>query len=145
MKKQIKIIALMITLSGVAALNVKVALATRSTYDLTMSRIGVLDKSREGSIDNDETPSGGGITEKKECAKIGGYWNMALTCPDGGVTEIKCEVNGKIIIFGMTYEGGFKKGSKYIVAWERWSCTSSNENCCNPAAQGIKVAKVSLK
>ncbi|WP_322934151.1 hypothetical protein VCM39_14260 [Bacteroides sp. CG01] len=54
MKKQIRFIALAVALSGVAALNVKVALAAKKTYDLTLSRIGTLDEDPEGGINKDE-------------------------------------------------------------------------------------------
>lgn len=109
-----------------------------------MIRISTLDGDPEGGINKDEIPSGGGITTQNDCAKIGGYWNMALVCADGGTTIVQCEFSGKIVVFGMTFEGAYKKGSKYAVAWERWSCANVGGNCCNPSGQGIKVSKVSL-
>lgn len=65
------------------------------------------------------------------CFTNGGNYNMATTCSDSGFfEETKCKVSGELTILGVTVKGNYERGKKYSIPWARYTCISSNGNCC---------------
>lgn len=147
MKKKIVFIAFALIVSGVAALNVKTVLNAKNSYDLTLASIEAMGENTDGGGGGGDEydPSGGGIDTQEECRKMKGYWNMALTIAQSGQSETKCEVDGKLSLFGAEVSFSCKKGKTYVVFWTSYSCTGSMGNCCIPSAQGVKVESINLK
>lgn len=148
MKKKIMFIAVVLVISSVAALNVKTVLAANNSYDLTLASIEAMGENSEGggSDGGDEyDPSGGGIDTQEVCRKKNGYWNMALVISQTGQSETKCEVDGKLSLFGVEVSFSCKKGKSYVILWSSYTCTNSTGNCCIPSQQGVKVNSINLK
>lgn len=148
MKKKIVFIAVTLVISSVAVLNVKTVLDANNSYDLTLASIEAMGENSEGggSDSGDEyDPSGGGIDTQEACRKMKGYWNMALVITQSGQSETKCEVDGKLSLFGVEVSFSCKKGKTYIVLWSTYACTNSLGNCCIPSEQGVKVNSINLK
>ncbi len=84
--------------------------------------------------------SGAGIATEEECRNKNGYWNMALVLQSSGVTPISCDIDGKLVIMGLTiFNASYKQGNTYYIAWESFTCTNSTGNCCIASQQGLKI------
>lgn len=138
MKKNLLYVTFVLTLCVVAVLNVKVVQTANKSYDLSMASIEAISNGDNGENGDGET-GGANITSSEKCHEQGGYWNMALTCAGGGVESVSCGVTGEISLFGVTVKGSYTKGKAYPIAWERWSCVTSTENCCVSSGQGVKI------
>lgn len=70
------------------------------------------------------------IQMMQECHAKGGNWDMATIADDSGFETVTCEVSGEVSAFGITIKGSYKKGESYSIAWVRYKCVSSPNNCC---------------
>lgn len=102
-----------------------------------------------GSTSGDGSNSGNGSTSsqddeakrKKECLDSDGVWNHFSKFIDGGTSIVTVNVDRTLAIFEVfSWENKkAKKGMRWKVVWEKYSCTSdgNNSNCCK--YQGYKI------
>lgn len=100
---------------------------------------GNLSGNGESLSGNGESGNGSSAYTREECLRKGGNWNMASVCVDGKAECFKCEVSGEISVLGITLKGSYTKGNTYIISWARYSCQTSEGNCCT--RQGVEVNK----
>ncbi len=67
---------------------------------------------------------------KRNCYISGIAWNMASVCVDSGFETTTCTITGEVSLFGVTVKGSYSKGQVTRVPWARYSCQTSNGNCC---------------
>lgn len=101
---------------------------------------GGLSGDGEALSGNGESGNSSGEFTREDCLRKGGNWNMASVCVDGSVIQIQCETSGEMTVLGVILKGSFKKGDIINLAWERYSCQSSEGNCC--VKQGIFVKEI---